>query len=243
MLTGIQVTREIACSTPERRSLSENTAHGIPSAAFRAYSVTIEGGITVNTFQGSTPSTGPSSLQREQSNKTGRSDGPDSQRRSISTEASSATWAYTKYAMLFFIALLVTWVCPSEVFLLFQDCCRILPDADYYIFQVPSTINRVYSLARPNDFNFSLNYASSFVLPLQGFWNSLIYVSISWPAFKSLWLDLHSRVCSWRIPCPVKDIQPFHTRKVSQSSSPVLLLKAENEDDRRRSWLGLDPSS
>ncbi|KAJ5482520.1 hypothetical protein N7475_001332 [Penicillium sp. IBT 31633x] len=242
MLTGIQVTREIACSTPERRSLSENTARGMPSAAFRAYSVTIEGGSTASTLQETNSRIGLSPLQREHSNKTGRSDMPDSQRRSISTEASSATWAYTKYAMLFFIALLVTWVCLSEAFLLFQVFCWFLPGTDCLIFQVPSTINRVYSLARPNDFSFSLNYASSFVLPLQGFWNSLIYVSISWPAFKSLWLDLRSRVCSWRIPCPVKNIQRFHGRKSSQSSSPVL-LKAENEDDRRRSWLGLDPSS
>jgi NADH:ubiquinone oxidoreductase subunit 3 (subunit A) len=34
-----------------------------------------------------------------------------SQRRGMNREASSAAWAYTKYAMLFFVALLVTWVC------------------------------------------------------------------------------------------------------------------------------------
>ncbi|KAF3028793.1 hypothetical protein E8E15_004932 [Penicillium rubens] len=109
MLTGIQVTREIACSTPERRSLSEGNARGLPSAAFRAYSVTIEGGSTANTLQDSRTKIGPSPLQRENSGKTARPDGQDS-RRSTSTEASSATWAYTKYAMLFFIALLVTWL-------------------------------------------------------------------------------------------------------------------------------------
>ncbi|KAJ5470791.1 hypothetical protein N7530_008148 [Penicillium desertorum] len=108
MLTGIQVTREIACSTPERGSLSEGNARGLPSAAFRAYSVTIEGGSTANTLQDSRSKIGPSPLQRENSGKTARPDGQDS-RRSTSTEASSATWAYTKYAMLFFIALLVTW--------------------------------------------------------------------------------------------------------------------------------------
>ncbi|KAJ5360032.1 hypothetical protein N7517_009223 [Penicillium concentricum] len=217
MLTGIQVTREIACSTPERRSLSEGNARGLPCAAFRAYSVTIEGGGTPSTFHGSSSRIGPSPPQQENSSKTVRPDGMDSQRRSTSTETSSATWAYTKYAMLFFIALLVTWV--------------------------PSTINRVYSLARPNDFNFSLNYASSFVLPLQGFWNSLIYVSISWPAFKLLWSDLHGRICSWRISRLVTNTQSFHLRKSSQTSSPALLVKAENEENRRRSWLGLDPSS
>lgn len=110
MLTGIQVTREIACFTPERRSLSEGDASGLPSNAFRAYSVTIEGGSTANTLQKSSSKTDSSPLQQENFGKTGRPDGADSQRRSTSTEASSATWAYTKYAMLFFIALLVTWV-------------------------------------------------------------------------------------------------------------------------------------
>ncbi|KAJ5199498.1 hypothetical protein N7472_004702 [Penicillium cf. griseofulvum] len=110
MLTGIQVTREIACSTPERRSLSEGNARGLPCTAFRAYSVTIEGGSTASTLQGPSSKIGPSPLPRENSGKITRPDGLDSQRRSTSTDASSATWAYTKYAMLFFIALLVTWV-------------------------------------------------------------------------------------------------------------------------------------
>ncbi|QKX53009.1 uncharacterized protein TRUGW13939_00080 [Talaromyces rugulosus] len=67
---------------------------------------------------------------------------------------SAAAWAYCKYAILYFIALLVTWV--------------------------PSTINRVYSLARPNSVSFGLELASAIVLPLQGFWNSIIYIAISW---------------------------------------------------------------
>lgn len=50
--------------------------------------------------------------ERSMSLKRSRSDGVEmhSQRRGMSNEASSAAWAYTKYAMLFFIALLVTWV-------------------------------------------------------------------------------------------------------------------------------------
>ncbi|KAJ5562382.1 hypothetical protein N7461_001143 [Penicillium sp. DV-2018c] len=219
MLTGIQVTREIACHTPERRSFSESCPRGLPSPsnAFRQYTVTIEGGSTANQVQESRPRIGPSPLQHGHSVKSARSDHDSQSQRRTSTDASSATWAYTKYAMLFFIALLVTWV--------------------------PSTINRVYSLARPNDFNFSLNYASSFVLHLQGFWNSLIYISISWPAFKSLWADLHSRICSWRrrIPCSVTNLPQFHVRRSSQSSGPALLSKTE-EENNRRSWLGLDPS-
>lgn len=242
MLTGIQVTREIACSTPERQSLSESAARGLPCSAFRAYSVTIEGGGVPNTMQGPSSKVGPSPLHQENSSKSVRPDAADSQRRSTSTEASSATWAYTKYAMLFFIALLVTWVSLFKAQYSLKTAVGSFR-VDCSTLQVPSTINRVYSLARPNDFNFSLNYASSFVLPLQGFWNSLIYVSISWPALKLLWSDLHNRVSSWRISRSVTNIQYFHLRKGSQSSSPALLVKAENEENRRRSWLGLDPSS
>lgn len=39
-------------------------------------------------------------------------------------------------------------------------------------------------MAHPEGVNFGLHYASSFVLPLQGFWNCVIYLSISWSAVK-----------------------------------------------------------
>ncbi|KAJ5105101.1 hypothetical protein NUU61_002448 [Penicillium alfredii] len=183
-LSGIQVTSEFACFSPERRSTS--TRECVPTRSFTSttrspYSVTIEGGgvgassmplglsTMMTSSQESGPRIGPSPLRTDILLKTARPDLADSysQRRVMTSESNSTIWAYTKYAMLFFIALLVTWV--------------------------PSTANRVYALARPQDFSFGLNYASSFVLPLQGFWNSLIYVSISWPAFKSLWADLRGR--------------------------------------------------
>ncbi|GIK05350.1 hypothetical protein Aspvir_009457 [Aspergillus viridinutans] len=69
---------------------------------------------------------------------------------------SSASEAYYKYAVLFFAALIVTWV--------------------------PSSANRVYALAASNHYVFGLSCASSFALPLQGFWNSLIYITVSWQA-------------------------------------------------------------
>ncbi|PYI30844.1 Nnf1-domain-containing protein [Aspergillus indologenus CBS 114.80] len=56
------------------------------------------------------------------------------QRRATVMETNSAAWAYSKYAILFFIALLITWV--------------------------PSTANRVYSLVLPHKANFELNYIS-----------------------------------------------------------------------------------
>lgn len=58
---------------------------------------------------------------------------------------------------------------------------RVLP-----VEQVPSTVNRVYSLAYPDVNNFGLEFTSAFVLPLQGFWNSIIYCAISWSSIKQL---------------------------------------------------------
>jgi hypothetical protein len=197
-LAGIQVTSEIACSTPQRCSVAvpdvdvdidvPRPARSFSSSNISPYSVTIEGGMIdpitmyqnseeqLSSIHASSSRKNSSLLHSEMSMsmslRTCRSDGVEtyetySQRRGMKREATSAVWAYTKYAMLFFIALLVTWV--------------------------PSTVNRVYAFARPNEFSFGLNYTSSFVLPLQGFWNSLIYVSISWPAFRTLWRDMRFR--------------------------------------------------
>lgn len=130
---GIQVTSEIACSTPQRSSIAvpevdvSVPARTFNSSTFSPYSVTIEGGMMdpISMYQNSEerpppiqPSSskkGPSLLRsnRSMSLKSNRSDRVEtySKRRGMNTEASSAAWAYTKYAMLFFIALLVTWVC------------------------------------------------------------------------------------------------------------------------------------
>lgn len=127
-LAGIQVTSEIACSTPERQSVADpNVDIPVPARSFSSshlspYSVTIEGGMMdeISTYQNSEerlPSIQASSTnpgpRLSVSQKTCRSNSADmySQQRGINREASSAAWAYTKYAMLFFIALLVTWVC------------------------------------------------------------------------------------------------------------------------------------
>jgi hypothetical protein len=82
-------------------------------------------------------------------------------RKSIpSSDANKAAISYCKYALLFFVAIIVTWV--------------------------PSTLNRLLTLVRPNDPIFGLVYASGLVLPLQGFWNAIIYIFISLPACKAL---------------------------------------------------------
>lgn len=80
-----------------------------------------------------------------------------------SIDANRAAVSYCKWALLFFVAALVTWV--------------------------PSTVNRVVTLVHPEDKIFALNYASGLVLPLQGFWNAVIYIFTSLPACSAL---LHS---------------------------------------------------
>jgi hypothetical protein len=88
--------------------------------------------------------------------------GPEKNTRQMKAamEANKAAFSYCKCALLFFASLLITWV--------------------------PSSINRVYSLAHPDAFPFPLLFVSSFVLPLQGLWNAVIYIVTSLPACKAL---------------------------------------------------------
>jgi hypothetical protein len=76
-----------------------------------------------------------------------------------SIDANRAAISYCKCALLFFAAMLVTWV--------------------------PSTINRLVTLVHPHDPIFALNYVAALVLPLQGFWNATIYIFTSLPACKA----------------------------------------------------------
>lgn len=82
-------------------------------------------------------------------------------------ETNADAWLYARVAFLFFIALLITWV--------------------------PSSINRLYAMAHPNVVNFPLNYLSSLVFPLQGFWNVIVYIITSQTACRRLWNRL-----TWR---------------------------------------------
>ncbi|KAK2024541.1 G-protein coupled receptor [Colletotrichum zoysiae] len=79
-------------------------------------------------------------------------------------ELNNAAWLYTKCSILFFTVILITWV--------------------------PSSANRVYSVIHVKETSTPLQYMSAFVLPLQGFWNALIYVVTSWKACKTLWSDI-----------------------------------------------------
>ncbi|KAI8713312.1 hypothetical protein NCS52_01275000 [Fusarium sp. LHS14.1] len=79
-------------------------------------------------------------------------------------ELNNAAWQYTKCALLFFTAILITWI--------------------------PSSANRVYAVFHTKHSSVPLEFMSAFVLPLQGFWNALIYMVTSWGACKSLLSDL-----------------------------------------------------
>lgn len=50
----------------------------------------------------------------------------------------------------------------------------------------------MYAIAHPDPahMNFGLNYASSLVFPLQGFWNVIVYIITSQTACKRLWAQL-----------------------------------------------------
>lgn len=85
-------------------------------------------------------------------------------RRKATYDANSAAWSYTKCSILFFTAILITWI--------------------------PSTANRVYGVIQPDGVSLPLEYMSAFVLPLQGFWNAVIYMVTSWKACKNLMDDM-----------------------------------------------------
>jgi len=82
-------------------------------------------------------------------------------RRHAAQQADNAAWSYTKVSVLFFIAMMITWI--------------------------PSSANRLYSVVHPGHMSVGLGYAAAFVLPLQGFWNALIYTTTSLQACRVLW--------------------------------------------------------
>ncbi|KAE8144847.1 Nnf1-domain-containing protein [Aspergillus avenaceus] len=119
--TEIRVTSEITRFQHGYHPTAEELCNPV-SPFYNPYSVTIEGGLVGRQAHG--PLLKPKGHSESWS------------RRRAMSDTSTAAWAYTKYAMLFFIALLVTWV--------------------------PSTINRAYAFAYPHSLSFALNYVSSF---------------------------------------------------------------------------------
>lgn len=121
-----------------------------------AYSVSISA-CPFSTGGPTRPSTAPAA------NNTAAAQQPKT-RRNAAIDANNAAWSYTKVAMLFFTAMLVTWI--------------------------PSSANRLYSLAADGQVSLALEYMSAFVLPLQGFWNAIIYCTTSWKACTMLGDDI-----------------------------------------------------
>jgi hypothetical protein len=141
-----------------RGSESTTTAPKPPNAA---YSVTISASTRANIRQSVGEITAPVQETVTIVNPTqSRGNNANPLRRRAAYEANNAAWSYTKCALLFFTAMLVTWI--------------------------PSSANRVYSVVHTNEVSTPLEYMSAFVLPLQGFWNALIYIVTSWKACKGL---------------------------------------------------------
>lgn len=83
-------------------------------------------------------------------------------------QANAALVSYAKVSLLFFCAMMITWI--------------------------PSTANRIYSLCHPGSVSLPLQYISVAVLPLQGFWNALIYILTSLDACRVFWTSLKEPV-------------------------------------------------
>lgn len=113
--------------------------------------------------------------------------------------------SYLRCSFLFFIALVVTWI--------------------------PSSINRIYSLIYPEANNFALNFVGSVVLPLQGFWNAIIYLSTSLPIFEELWSS-HVTNRLWRDRTPAVQTVWLHDRRhigPSNTGSAASLVRRASE--------------
>jgi len=104
---------------------------------------------------------------REIENATQR--GYKSRRHLAASDTNTAVWLYVKCTLLFFTALLVTWI--------------------------PTTLNRLIALVNGSNIA-SLEILTAIVLPLQGFFNAVIYAYTSREEFKGLWRDNRTRLPS-----------------------------------------------
>ena len=89
-------------SSSSNVNVNNNTNDTSNITAFPAYSVTVAGGEAVPSPPSATSTVGSTSVKVS----------PTLPRRHPRTDISSAAFAYCKYAVLYFIALLVTWVSP-----------------------------------------------------------------------------------------------------------------------------------
>lgn len=126
-------------------------------------------------------------------------------------ELNNAAWSYTKCSLLFFTALLVTWI--------------------------PSSANRVYSVIHANQTSTPLEFMSALVLPLQGFWNAIIYITTSWTACKNMFRDMgFSRASKVTELMGIRPGFMQHKGAKSYESESMTELRNSraNSNDRRR---------
>lgn len=62
------------------------------------------------------------------------------------------------------------------------------------VVKIPPSINRVYLISKPDNASFALSYLEGLTIPLQGFWNCVIYVVTSMDAVKALWVMATSTI-------------------------------------------------
>lgn len=99
-------------------------------------------------------------------------------------EANTAALAYARCSLLFFLALFITCMFSRQQrrYLIFPPVLMKLG--------LPSSINRVYQLQHPDRQSFPMLFAAALVLPLQGFWNGLIYIVTTLPAVENYLRDI-----------------------------------------------------
>jgi len=122
------------------------------------------------------------------------------------SETNPDAWLYARVAFLFFLALLVSWV--------------------------PSSINRLYSLAEPNKLNFGLNFTETLVLPLQGFLNAVVYIITSQTACRNLWRSVTGAQELPRKNCTVVGVDDMPLGKLAVGKADT---KLERFTSRRTS--------
>lgn len=153
--TEVTVTTETISKTeeaqPDQASRRDSSASSGNGDTYRSYSV------LVSAKPAAMSSQKPCTAQVAPSLAT-------SSARRRNRDVNNAAWSYTKCAILFFTAILITWI--------------------------PSSANRVYSVVHPNSVSVPLQFMSVFVLPLQGFWNAVIYAVTSWTACKNIFNDV-----------------------------------------------------
>ena len=118
-------------------------------------------------------------------------------RRGSGGDHDKAAWQYTKCALLFFAVILITWI--------------------------PSSANRMYSYTHHGQVSVPLQFLSAVVLPLQGFWNAVIYAFTSMAACKALLVE--TPLLSWR---PRRNESVERTTEETQSRWRSKLRKIVN---------------